>query len=69
MAIHHALTIINKDFPNEPAHIFTQCLNGLYVIQNQIKHPTLHNNHPDKTILGEIVNFLYKDSNPQHYIT
>ena len=33
MAIHHALTIINNDFPNEPIHIFTDCLNGLYVIK------------------------------------
>ena len=51
MAIHHTLTIINKDFPNELVHIFRDCLNGLYVIKTQIKHPTLHNNHPDKTIL------------------
>ena len=59
MAIHHALTIINNDLPNEPAHIFIDCLNGLYVIKkNQIKHPTLHNNHPYKIILEEIVKSL-----------
>ena len=58
---------MNKDFPNEPAHIFTDCLNGLYVIKNQIKHPTLHNNHPDKTIWEEIVNLLYKEPISQHY--
>ena len=51
MAIHAALTIINEEYPNEPAHIFTDCLNGLYVIKTQIKHLTLHNNYPDKTIL------------------
>ena len=64
MAIHHTLTIINKNFLNEPAHIFTYCLNGLYVINNQIKHPTLHNIHPDKTILEEIVNFLIQRTQP-----
>ena len=58
---------MNKDFPNEPAHIFTDCLNGLYVIKNQIKHPTPHSNHPDKTIWEEIVNHLYKEPISQHY--
>ena len=51
MVIHHNLIIINKDFPNEPAHIFIDYFKGLYVIKNQLNHPTLHNNHPDKTIL------------------
>ena len=65
MAIHHALNVINKDFPNEHAHIFTNCLNGLYVIKKtQIKHPTLHNNHQDKTILEEIINFLIQITQP-----
>ena len=64
MAIHHALTIINKDFPNEHAHIFRNCLNGLYVIKNQIKHPTLHNNHPYKIIVEEIVNFFIQRTQP-----
>ena len=64
MAIHHTLTMIIKDFPNEAAHIFTNCLNGLYVIKNQIRHLTLHNNHPDKTILEEKVNFLIQRTQP-----
>lgn len=54
MAIHLILTIFNKDFPNEPAHIFTDCLNDPYMINDQIKHPTLNNNHPDKTVLEEL---------------
>ena len=58
MAIHATLKIINEEYPNEPTYIFTDCLNGLYVIRTQIKHPTLHNNHPDKTILQEIVELL-----------
>ena len=50
--------VINKEYPNERAYIFTDCLNGLYVIKIQIKHPTLHNNHLDKTILQKIVELL-----------
>ena len=58
MTIHTVLKKINDEYPNEPTHIFTNCLNGLYVIKTQIKHPTLHNNHPNKTILQEIVELL-----------
>ena len=46
MAVHAILKIINNEYPNEPTHIFTDCLNGLYVIKTQIKHPTMHNNCP-----------------------
>ena len=48
MAIHKTLKIITTKYPHEPAHIFTDCLNCLYVINTQIKHPTHHNNHADK---------------------
>ena len=58
MAIHAILKIINNEYSNKLAHIFTECLNGLYVIKTQIKHPTMHNNHLDKTILQEIVKLL-----------
>ena len=58
MAIHATLKIIEVEYRNELAHIFTNYLNGLYVIKTQIKHPTLHNNHPDKTILQEIFKLL-----------
>ena len=34
------------------------------MIKNQIKHPTLHNNHLDKTILEEIVNFYIHRTQP-----
>jgi ribonuclease HI len=57
-AIHHTLQILTQEFPNEPAHIFTNSLNSLYLINTQIKHPTQQNNHPDKTILASIVNML-----------
>jgi ribonuclease HI len=58
LAIHHTLLILNHEFPHEPAHIFTDSLNSLYLIKTQIKHPTQQNNHPDKTILASIVNML-----------
>ena len=64
MAIHATLKIINVEHPNEPTHIFTDCLNGLYVIKTQIKHITLHNNHLDKTILQEIVELLQQRTQP-----
>ena len=55
MAIHATLKIINEEYPNKPIQIFTDCFNGLHVIKTQIRHLTLHNNHPDKIILQEIV--------------
>ena len=58
MAIHKTLRIITTKYPNEPAHIFTDCLNCIYVINTQIKHPSQHNNHANKTILKDIVNML-----------
>ena len=62
--IHVTLKIINSEYPNEPAHIFTDCFNGLYVIKTQIKHLTVHNSHPDKTILQEIVELLQQRFQP-----
>ena len=56
MAIHKTLRIITSKFPTEPTHIFTDCLNCIYVINTQIKHPTQHNNHADKTILKMLEN-------------
>jgi ribonuclease HI len=58
LAIHHTLFILNQEFPQELAHIFTDSLNSLYLINTQIKHPTQQNNHPDKTILALIVKLL-----------
>ena len=42
IAIHEALRIINILYPNEPAYIFTDSLNVLYLLNTKIKHPTLH---------------------------
>ena len=69
MAIHATLKIINEEYPNEPAHIFTDCLNGLYVIKTQIKHLTLHNNHPDKNYNHTIRNCqITTTKNSTYYI-
>jgi ribonuclease HI len=57
-AIYHTLLILNQEFPQEPAHIFTDSLSSLYLINTQIKHPTQQNNHPDKTILTLIIKLL-----------
>ena len=58
MAVHHTLCLLTTTYRNEPAHIFTDCLNVLYLINTHTKHPTLHNSHPDKTILEAIVRML-----------
>ena len=58
MAIYKTLRIITTKYPNEPAYIFTDCLNCIYVINTQIKHPTQQNNHADKTILKDIAKML-----------
>ena len=47
-----------SEYRNEPAHIFTNCLNILYLINTQTKHPTLHNSHPNKIILEYVVRML-----------
>jgi hypothetical protein len=57
-AKYNTLLILDQEFPHEPAHIFTDSLNSLYLINTQIKHPTQQNNHPDKTILALIVKLL-----------
>ena len=39
-------------------------LQSICVIKNQIKHPTLHNNHLNETILKETLNFLIQITQP-----
>ena len=58
MAIHHTLQLLTTTYQNEPAHIFTDCLNILYLFNTQIKHPTSHNSHPDNIILENIIKML-----------
>ena len=49
IATHETLCIINNQYLNEPAYIFTDSLNVLYLLNTQIKHLTLHNSHPTKS--------------------
>ena len=58
MEIHKTFKVITTQYTNEPAHIFTDCINVLYLLKNHITHPSLHNNHPDKTILTSMVEML-----------
>ena len=64
IAIHKTLRIINIQYPNEPAFIFTDSLNVLYLLNTQIKHPTLHNSHPDQTTLASMVQILQNRTQP-----
>ena len=66
MALHQTLTLtlINTQFPNEPAYIFTDSLNVLYLLNTQIKHPTLHNSHPDQVTLNSMVQILQNCTQP-----
>jgi hypothetical protein len=57
-AIYHTLLILNQEFLQEPAHIFRDSLNSLYLINTQIKHPTQQSNPPNKIILALIVKML-----------
>jgi ribonuclease HI len=58
MAIHHTLQLLTTTYHNEPTHIFTDCLNVLYLLNTQIKHPTSHNSHPNKIIIENMVSLL-----------
>ena len=64
IAIHKTLRIINTLYPNEPAYIFTDNLNVLYLLNTQIKHPTLHNSHPDQITLAIMVQLLQSRTQP-----
>ena len=64
MAIHETLRLISTKYPNEHAHIFIDFLNCLYNLNIQIKHPTMHNNHADKTILTNIIEILKTRTQP-----
>jgi ribonuclease HI len=64
MAIHDTLLIITTKYTNEPAHIFTDCVNCIHVLNTQLKHPTQQNNHADKTILEEMVKMLKQRTQP-----
>ena len=64
MAIYKTLRLITTKYKNEPTHIFTDCLNCLYVLNTQIRHPTQQNNHVDKSIIKSMVEMLKQRTQP-----
>ena len=62
--IHHTLQLVNSQFPNEHAYIFTDSLNSLYLLNTQITHPTHHHNHPDIIIFISMVQILQTHIHP-----
>jgi hypothetical protein len=64
MAIYTVIKLSITIYTKEPIYIFIDSLNSLYLINTQIRHPSQHNNHPDKIILSQIVNMLQSRTQP-----
>jgi hypothetical protein len=64
MAIYTTFKLSITTYLEEPVFIFTDSLNFLYLLNIQMKHPSLHNNHPDKTILTQIIEMLQSWTQP-----
>jgi hypothetical protein len=62
--IHHTLTLLNIHFSTEPAYIFTDSLNSLFLLNTQIHKPSTHINHPDKVMLASIVSLMQTRTQP-----
>ena len=58
MAIYMVIKLSTTIYTKKPIYIFTDSLRSLYFINIQIRHPSKHTNHPDKTILIQIVTML-----------
>ena len=63
MALYDTIKLSIDLYHNEPIHIFTNSLNSLYLLNTQIRHPSLHTNHPNRTILSEMIKMLQKRTN------
>jgi ribonuclease HI len=66
MAIYTVIQLSITTYMEEPIYIFTDSLNSLYLINTQLRHPSTHNNHPDKTILAKITEMLQTRTHPTH---
>jgi ribonuclease HI len=64
MAIYTAIQLSITSYTEEPIYIFTDNLNSLYLINTQLRHPSAHNNPPDKTILEKIMEMLQRRTHP-----
>ena len=58
MAIYTVIKLSITIYNEEPIYIFMNSLNSLYLINTQLRHPSTHNNHPNKTILSQIASTL-----------
>jgi hypothetical protein len=58
------IKLSTTNYANEPIYIFTDSLNSLYLINTQLRHPSVHNNHPDKIILLHIAALLQARTQP-----
>lgn len=63
MAIYKTLKILTTRFIDEPAYIFTDCINCLYVLQTHLTHVSFraHRIHSEGLIAGD--EFLHLDYN------
>jgi hypothetical protein len=59
MAIYIVIKLSITSYTDEPIYIFTNSLDSLYLINTHIRHPSIHNNHPNKTLLSQIVTMLH----------
>ena len=55
MAIYITIKLSTTTYTEEPIYIFIDSLNSLCLINTQLRHPSAHNNHHDKTILSQIM--------------
>jgi hypothetical protein len=58
------IKLSSTTYTEERVYIFTNSLNSLYLINTQLRHPSAHNNHPDKTILLQIASMLTTRTQP-----
>jgi ATP/ADP translocase len=68
MAIYEVLQLSITTYIEEPIYIFTDIFNSLYLICTQLRHPSAHNNHPDKTILSKIAEMYKQEYTQPTYI-
>ena len=64
MALFDTIKMNITQYQNKLVHIFTDSLNSLYLLNIQIKHPSIHNNHSSKTFLLEMVEMLQQRTHP-----
>ena len=64
MAIYTFIKLNITTYTKEQIYIFTNGLDSIYLINTQMRYPSAHNNHPNKTILSQIVEMLQSQTQP-----